>query len=228
MVSLAASWNTGQWCRRTTSSGYLEQEKASVNLTDNVIHRLVQVRNVSQMQVSFSLTLLQHILLGSLNMPSHTNLARLRKGTSCCKMNSFSSAFRTVRMTAFSSETTTPGRETATPLCQCSNCTRDLCLIPTQLSAGLLNVVFVKLFPSVDHQLEGVAVVLEGNPVWAVDLMRALDGNIIWCDGDHFWNKKNKWMNNLGLLLGTRCAHTQTSIQSWRAEKLESTPESIQ
>lgn len=89
-------------------------------------------------------------------------------------------------MTAFSSETTTLGRETATPLCRCSDCTRDLCLIPTQLSAGLLNVVFVNLFPSVDHQLEGVAVVLEGNPVWAVDLMRALDGDIIWCDGDHF------------------------------------------
>lgn len=59
------------------------------------------------------------------------------------------------------------------------------CRIPTQLSARGLNVVLVDLLPSVDHQLEGVAVVLEGNPVGAVDLMRALDGNIIWRDGDH-------------------------------------------
>lgn len=57
---------------------------------------------------------------------------------------------------------------------------------PTELSAGLPSVVFVKVFPSVDHQLEGVAVVLEGNPVWTIDLVRALDGNIIWRDDDHF------------------------------------------
>lgn len=145
------------------------------------------------MQVSVWLKPLQHLLLGSLYMPSHTNLVRLLKGSSCFQMNSFSSAFRTVRIAAFSSATTTTtrrrrrGGETATRLWQALQLQprENSCRIPTQLSARGLNVVLVDLLPTVDHQLEGVAVVLEGNPVGAVDLVRTLDGDIVWSDGDH-------------------------------------------
>lgn len=57
---------------------------------------------------------------------------------------------------------------------------------PTELFAGLMNIVFVNLVPPVDSQLEGVAVVLEWNPVWTVDLVRTFDGNVIRGCDHHF------------------------------------------
>lgn len=67
--------------------------------------RIISV--VAKHQSTFHWSVIQHILLGSLNMPSHTKRARLWNGSSCCLMNSFSSAFRIVRITASSSETMT-------------------------------------------------------------------------------------------------------------------------
>lgn len=40
---------------------------------------------------------------------------------------------------------------------------------------------FVKLLPPGGDQLKGVAVVLEGDPVGAVDFMRTLYCNLLWC-----------------------------------------------
>lgn len=78
---------------------------------------------------------------------------------------------------------------------ECSQCMRNFNQVPTELSAGLMKVVTVHLVPSVDSQLERVAVVLEGNPVRTVDLMRTFDSNVVWCCDHHFWNRKiNKYV----------------------------------
>lgn len=57
---------------------------------------------------------------------------------------------------------------------------------PTEVAASLLNESPINLLPSGGNKLEGVAVVSEGDPVGAVDLMGALHGHSLWC-GDHFF-----------------------------------------
>lgn len=42
------------------------------------------------------------------------------------------------------------------------------------------------MVPSGDGQLEGVAVVLEGDPVWTIHFMGALHCNILWCSFGFF------------------------------------------
>lgn len=57
---------------------------------------------------------------------------------------------------------------------------------PTEVCARFLNESVIKLVPSGGNQLEGVAVVSEGDPVGTVDLMGALLSDILWF-GDHFF-----------------------------------------
>lgn len=57
---------------------------------------------------------------------------------------------------------------------------------PTEVCARFLNESVIKLVPSGGNQLEGVAVVPEGDPVGTVDLMGALHSDILWF-GDHFF-----------------------------------------
>lgn len=66
----------------------------------------------------------------------------------------------------------------------CSQC----CKILTKFFAGIVNLSFVKLLPSGGNQLESVAVVFEGDPVWTIDLMGALYCDILWCGDDLFCN----------------------------------------
>lgn len=56
----------------------------------------------------------------------------------------------------------------------------------TEFCAGFLNASRIKALPSGGDQLEGVAVVSEGDPVGTVDLMGALHSDILW-RGDHFF-----------------------------------------
>lgn len=47
-----------------------------------------------------------------------------------------------------------------------------------------MDLSLIKLFPSGGNQLEGVAVVLEGDPVGTINFMGTLHSNILWC-GDY-------------------------------------------
>ena len=60
--------------------------------------------------------------------------------------------------------------------------------ILTKFFAGFLDLSMVKLVPSGGDQLEGVAVVLEGDPVGTINLMGALHSDILWCGDDLFCN----------------------------------------
>lgn len=67
-------------------------------------------------------------------------------------------------------------------------------MLLTDCLAGFLNVSLIILFPSGGDQLEGVAVVFEGDPVWTIGLMRALNANILWCCDDLFYKKKKNYL----------------------------------
>lgn len=60
-------------------------------------------------------------------------------------------------------------------------------LLLTQFLARLKYLALVKLFPSGRCQLEGVAVVLEGDPVWSAALVRTVHSVVLMGGDILFW-----------------------------------------
>lgn len=91
--------------------------------------------------------------------------------------------------------------------------------ILTKFFAGIQNLSLVKLVPSGADQLEGVAVVFKGDPVWTIHLMGALHRNLIRCGDDLFCNTQVYIFISITLVFASILMHAKREGRDFRGDE---------